>query len=55
MVKTAEGKEEIDVQGDHLDAAVELILKQYKEVEKKYVYYVDNKKKIKYFDSDDDE
>jgi density-regulated protein len=55
VVKTPEGKEEIDVQGDHLDAAVELILKQYKEVEKKYVYYVDNKKKIKYFDSDDDE
>ena len=54
VVKTAEGKEQIDCQGDFLDQAVELILKQFKQVKKKDVYYMEGKKKERYFDDDDD-
>ncbi len=35
VTKNAENKEQIDCQGDFLDQAVDLILKQYKEVSKK--------------------
>ncbi|PSC72312.1 translation machinery-associated 22 [Micractinium conductrix] len=53
VVKNAEGKEHIDVQGDFLDQAVELILKQFKEVKKGDIYHIESKKKQRYFDEDD--
>mmetsp|Transcript_3258 Transcript_3258/g.6536 ORF Transcript_3258/g.6536 Transcript_3258/m.6536 type:complete len:156 (+) Transcript_3258:94-561(+) len=49
VTKNAENKEQIDCQGDFLDQAVELILKQYKEVSKKDIYHVESKKKVPYF------
>jgi density-regulated protein DRP1 len=54
VVKNAEGKEQIDVQGDCVDGAVELILKLYgKDVKKSDIYHVENKKKERYFDEED--
>lgn len=48
--KTAEGKEQIDCQGDFLDQAAELILKQYKDtVKREDIYFIENKKKERYF------
>ena len=52
VVKNPEGKGQIDVQGDFLDQAAELILKQFKEVQRENVYYVDGKKKERYFTED---
>jgi density-regulated protein len=54
VVKTADAREEIDIQGDHLDGAIEFILKQYKDVAKNDIWMIENKKKLKYFDDDDD-
>lgn len=53
VVKNAEGKEHIDVQGDFLDQAAELIIKQFKEVKKGDVYYIESKKKTPYFDEEE--
>jgi density-regulated protein len=48
--KTPDGKEQIDCQGDFLDQAAELILKQYKDsVKREDVYFIENKKKERYF------
>ncbi|EFN54758.1 hypothetical protein CHLNCDRAFT_134666 [Chlorella variabilis] len=52
VVKNAEGKEHIDVQGDCLDQAAELIIKQYKEVTKQDIYYIESKKKERYYDDE---
>ncbi|KDD77027.1 hypothetical protein H632_c37p3 [Helicosporidium sp. ATCC 50920] len=52
IVKNAESKEQIDVQGDFLDQAVDVILKQFKQVERGSIYFIDNKKKEKYFTDD---
>lgn len=52
IVKNAEGKEHIDVQGDFLDQAAELILKQYKEVKKGDIYYLESKKKLPFYGED---
>lgn len=49
ITKNAEGKEQIDCQGDFLDQAAELILKQFKEVKREDVYYIEGKKKERYF------
>jgi density-regulated protein DRP1 len=49
IVKNAEGKEHIDCQGDFLDQAAELIVKQWKEVKKSDVFYIDSKKKVPYW------
>ena len=38
------------LQGDFLDQAAELIVKQYKEVQKGDVFYIDAKKKQRFFD-----
>jgi hypothetical protein len=43
------------VQGDFLDQAVEVILKQFKEVKKSDIYYIADKKKQPYFDEDGEE
>jgi density-regulated protein DRP1 len=48
--KTADGKEQIDCQGDFLDSAAELILKQYKDsIKREDIYFIENKKKERYF------
>lgn len=39
-------------QGDFLDQAVDVILKQFKQVERGSIYFIDNKKKEKYFTDD---
>eukprot|EP00887_Chlorella_sp_A99_P003446 scaffold7.g3446.t1 len=46
ITKNAEGKEQIDCQGDFLDQAVELILKQFKAVSKADIYMIESKKKV---------
>jgi density-regulated protein DRP1 len=53
VTKNAEGQGQIDVQGDFLDQAVELILKQFKEVGKPNIFYLDGKKKEPYFPEDE--
>lgn len=54
VVKNAEGKEHIDVQGDCLEQAAELIVKQYKDkVAKSDIYVMESKKKERYFDDDE--
>lgn len=53
ITKNAEGKEQIDCQGDFLDQAVELILKQFKAVSKADIYMIESKKKVPYFSGDD--
>ncbi|GAB4818722.1 hypothetical protein N2152v2_005768 [Parachlorella kessleri] len=55
VTKNAEGKEQIDCQGDFLDQAVEVILKQWKEVKKCDIYFIADKKKQQYFDGEEDE
>lgn len=56
VTKSATLVDQIDVQGDFLDQAVELILKQYKDtVKRSDVYYIEGKKKERYFDDDEDE
>lgn len=42
-------------QGDFLDQAAELIVKQWKEVKKSDVYYIDSKKKVPYWPDAEDE
>lgn len=57
VTKTATGTEEIDIQGDVLDALAELIVKTYGEknsISKKSVFHMDNKKKMPYFDDGED-
>ena len=49
VTKNAENKEQIDCQGDFVDQAVELILKQFKEVSKSDIYCIESKKKVPYF------
>lgn len=41
------------LQGDFLDQAAELIIKQFKEVKKGDVYYIESKKKTPYFDEEE--
>ena len=54
VTKSVTLADQIDVQGDFLDQAVELILKQYKDtVKRSDVYYIEGKKKERYFDDDD--
>jgi density-regulated protein DRP1 len=54
VTKNAENKEEITCQGDFLDQAVVLILKQYGDkVTKKDIYKLEAKKRVKYFDDDE--
>ena len=38
------------LQGDCLDGAAELIVKQYKEVKRSDIYYIESKKKERYFE-----
>lgn len=52
VVKNPSLVEQIDVQGDFLDQAIELILKQYKDIKKRDIYYIDGKKKEPYFDEE---
>lgn len=40
-------------QGDFLDQAAELIIKQFKEVKKGDVFYIESKKKTPYFDEEE--
>ena len=42
-------------QGDCLDPAVELILKQFKTIKKSNIAMIEGKKKVPYFDDEDDE
>ena len=53
VTKNAEGQGQIDVQGDFLDQAAELILKQFKEVKRLDVYFLDGKTKTRYFDDEE--
>ncbi|KAK9918278.1 hypothetical protein WJX75_002802 [Coccomyxa subellipsoidea] len=58
ITKNPMEKDQIEVQGDFVDKAAELIVKTYKDkgIEKKHIYAVIEKKKGPYFDdSDDDE
>ncbi|EFJ47123.1 hypothetical protein VOLCADRAFT_105191 [Volvox carteri f. nagariensis] len=58
VVKTASGGEQIEMQGDFLHQIPELLLKNYKNITKDDIFYVDaadGKKKKNYFaDGDDD-
>jgi density-regulated protein DRP1 len=55
VTKNAENKEEITCQGDFLDQAVVLILKHYGDkVGKKDIYKLEAKKRVLYFDQDDE-
>lgn len=49
VTKNAEGKEQIDVQGDVLDQMAELIVKQFKQINKSDVFYMEGKKRERYF------
>lgn len=55
ITKSPTDKDQIEVQGDFLDKAADLIAKQYAEkgIAKKRIYFIDNKKKTHYFDADD--
>lgn len=55
VTKNAENKEQIDCQGDFLDQAVDIILKQYKEVKKSDIYFIEAKKKQPYFPDEAEE
>ncbi|KAG2434404.1 hypothetical protein HYH02_012416 [Chlamydomonas schloesseri] len=58
VVKTASGTEQIEMQGDFLQQIPELLLKNYKNITKEDVFYVDmadGKKKKNFFADDDDE
>jgi density-regulated protein DRP1 len=53
ITKSPEDKNQIDVQGDFLDKAAELIVKtwgQDKGISKQDIYFIDNKRKVAYFD-----
>lgn len=55
--KTADGKEQIDMQGDFVGPLAELILKTYgasNNITKAHIYHVAEKKKVPYFDGDSD-
>lgn len=51
ITKNPLDKEQIEVQGDFLEKAAELIIKQYKDkgITKKDIYMIDNKKKVPFF------
>lgn len=55
ITKSPTDKDQIEVQGDFLDKAAELIVKTYadKGIVKKRIYFMDNKKKTHYFDDED--
>jgi density-regulated protein len=55
ITKNPLDKDQIEVQGDFLEKAAELILKQFKDkgIEKKDIYMIDNKKKVPFFDDED--
>ena len=55
ITKNAMDKDQIEVQGDFLEKAAELIAKTYAEqgVKKRYIYAVIDKKKDRYFDDED--
>ena len=58
ITKTPTDQDQVEVQGDFLEKAAELIVKQYgKEhgIAKGDIYHIDNKKKEPYFDSESDE
>lgn len=44
----------IALQGDFLDQAVQLIVKQFKSVQKDSIYMIENKRKERYFDDDEE-
>ncbi|KAK9813967.1 hypothetical protein WJX73_007219 [Symbiochloris irregularis] len=54
ITKSPTDKDQIEVQGDFLDKAAELIVKTYadKGIVKKRIYFMDNKKKTHYFDDE---
>lgn len=54
ITKNPLDKEQIEVQGDFLEKAAELIIKQYKDkgIGKKDIYMIDNKKKVPFFDEE---
>ena len=56
ITKSPTDKDQIEVQGDFLDKAAELIVKTYADngVVKKRIYFIDNKKKSHYFNGDDE-
>lgn len=54
--KSAEGKEQIDMQGDFVDQLAALIIKNYgssNSIGKSHIYHVVEKKKMPYFDDED--
>ncbi len=55
ITKNPMEKEQIEVQGDFLEKAADLIIKQYKDkgITKKDIYFIDNKKKVPFFDEED--
>ncbi|KAK9829014.1 hypothetical protein WJX72_003411 [[Myrmecia] bisecta] len=58
ITKSPMEKDQIDVQGDFLDKAAELIVKTWgkeKGISKKDIYYIDNKRKVPYFHEGDEE
>lgn len=58
ITKNPMEKDQIDVQGDFLDQAAELILKTYgktNSISKGNIFILENKKKAQYFGDDDDE
>ena len=56
ITKNPMEKDQIEVQGDFVDKAAELIIKTYadKGIIKRNVYIIDNKKKCHYFDPDEE-
>ncbi|KAK9836034.1 hypothetical protein WJX81_007823 [Elliptochloris bilobata] len=57
ITKNAMEKDQIEVQGDFVDKAAELIVKTYKDkgIEKKHIFAVIDKRKGPYFDEEDDD
>eukprot|EP00884_Botryococcus_braunii_P003284 jgi/Botrbrau1/12957/Bobra.154_2s0017.1 len=57
ITKNPLDKDQIEVQGDFLEKAADLIVKQYKDkgIVKKDIYMIDNKKKVPFYDEEDGE
>jgi density-regulated protein len=56
VTKSPTEKDQIDIQGDCLDKLPELILKTWGktgDVTKADIYFIDNKKKVSFYDDDD--
>lgn len=58
VTKSATGTEQIDMQGEFVDKLAELVIKTYgtsNNITKSDIYFIQDKKKVAYFDEDSDE